>query len=86
MGGSQITSTSATALSPAPASLPLATTSSRPANSTTAVGSTPALKLAESHPLVKELIKRFAADIVRREPLDHAAWLAKLRRDPEHHD
>lgn len=41
------------------------------------------LKEAESNPVVKDLLKRFAADIVRREPLDHAAWLAKLRREAE---
>lgn len=42
------------------------------------------LRGAETNPLVKDLLKRFAADVVRREPLDHAAWQAKLRREADH--
>ncbi len=41
------------------------------------------MKEAESHPLVKDLLKRFAADVVRREPIDRATWLARLRASDE---
>ena len=33
------------------------------------------------HPLVSEIRKRFAADVIRREPVERQAWLAKLRRE-----
>lgn len=42
------------------------------------------LRGAEAHPLVKDILKRFTADVVRREPLDHAAWQAKLHREADH--
>lgn len=35
---------------------------------------------------MKDLLKRFAADVVKREPLDRAAWMAKLRREAERGD
>ena len=34
---------------------------------------------AEAHPLIQALRRRFAADIVSREPISHAAWLERLR-------
>ena len=30
-----------------------------------------------------DIRKRFAADVIRREPLDRASWLAKLHREAE---
>jgi len=38
---------------------------------------------AAEHPLVVDIRKRFAADVIRREPLDRASWLAKLHREAE---
>ncbi len=35
------------------------------------------------HPLISEIRKRFAADVIRREPVDRTSWLAKLRREAE---
>ncbi len=35
-------------------------------------------RAAEGHPIVKDLLKRFQADVVRREPIAHADWLRRL--------
>jgi hypothetical protein len=30
---------------------------------------------------VRDLRKRFACDVIRREPIDRTAWMARLRRE-----
>ncbi len=41
----------------------------------------PGPKAEPDHALILEIRKRFTADVIRREPVDRNAWLAKLRHE-----
>jgi hypothetical protein len=45
-------------------------------------GSADLYRAAQSHPLVKDLMRRFEADIVSREIMDREEWLRRQERAP----